>query len=229
MTTRVRKPDTDDYKKLARVMKYLQNFPYLPLILGSDGKGNIYWPVDAAFAVHNNMRGHTGAHMSMGQGTVIGISAKQKMNTRSSTEAELVGVDQPLPMILWSRLFSTAQGMKFDDNILYQDNESAIRMENNGKASCTKRTKYIEIQYFYIIDKSKLGEITIEHCPTKKMIGDYFTKPLAGLLFKKFRNIIMGNVDGDMPKYRNSNKKSCEARQIRELAITKKSKQAANE
>ena len=70
LCTRVTFPDTDDYKKLACVMKYLQQFPHLPLILGSDGKGNIYWSVDAAFAVHNDMRGHTGAHMSLGQGTI---------------------------------------------------------------------------------------------------------------------------------------------------------------
>ena len=229
LCTRVHEPDSDDYGKLARVMKYLQQTPHLPLILGSDGKGNIYWSVDAAFAVHNDMRGHTGAHMSFGQGTVIGISSKQKMNTRSSTEAELVGVDQPLPLILWSRLFSAAQGMNIDDNILYQDNESAIRMEQNGKASCTKRTKHIEIRYFYITDKSKSGEITIEHCPTKEMIGDYFTKPLAGSLFKKFRNIILGINDADMPKYRTIYHKAMADRKAKELAILNRRKLAANE
>ena len=151
------------------------------------------------------------------------------MNTRSSTEAELVGVDQPLPLILWSRLFCTAQGMKIDDNILYQDNESAIRMETNGKASCTKRTKHIEIRYFYITDKVKSGEVTIEHCPTKEMIGDYFTKPLAGALFKKFRNIILGVNEGDMPKYRKAYLKSTEYRKKKELAIADKKRLAANE
>ena len=175
LCTRVHEPDLDDQKKLTRVMKYLQSTAHLPLILGLDGKGNIYWSVDAAFAVHSDMRGHTGAHMSMGHGTIVAMSSKQKMNTRSSTEAELVGVDQPLLLILWSRLFSEAQGMNIHDNILYQDNESAIQMERNGKASCTKRTKHIEIRYFYITDKVKSGEINIEHCPTKEMIGDYFT------------------------------------------------------
>ena len=56
------------------------------------------------------------------------------MNTQSSTKAELVGVDELLLLILWSRLFALAQGMHIDDNILYQDNRSAIHMETNGKA-----------------------------------------------------------------------------------------------
>ena len=222
LCTRVHDPDTDDLKKLTRVMKYLQQSAHLPLILGSDNKGNIYWSVDAAFAVHSDMRGHTGAHMSMGQGTIVAMSSKQKINTRSSTEAELVGVDQPLPLILWSRLFSQSQGITIDDNILYQDNESAIRMEKNGKASCTKRTKHIEIRYFYITDKVKSGEINIEHCPTKEMIGDYFTKPLAGSLFKKFRNLILGINDGDMIKYKNAYNKSTADRLAKERDIVNK-------
>ena len=126
LCTRIMAPDVDDYKKLASVMKYLQMFPHLPLILGSDGKGDICWSVDAAFAVHKDMRGHTGAHMTIGQGTGVIISTKQKLNTKSSTECELVGVDEPLPMMLWTRLFAIAQLMNVDDNILYQDNISSI-------------------------------------------------------------------------------------------------------
>ena len=74
--TRITTPDVNDYKKLASVMKYLHIYPHLPRILGSDGEGNIYWSVDAAFAVHNDTRGHTGAHMTLGQGTVVSISTK---------------------------------------------------------------------------------------------------------------------------------------------------------
>ena len=55
LCTRIMEPDIDDYKKLASVMKYIQMYLNLPLILGSDGKGNIYWSVDAAFTVHNDM------------------------------------------------------------------------------------------------------------------------------------------------------------------------------
>ena len=73
------------------------------------------------------MQGHTGTHLTLGQGTVVSIFTKQKLNTKSSTECELMGVDEPLPMMLWTRLFAIAhQIMNIDDNILYQDNISAI-------------------------------------------------------------------------------------------------------
>ena len=133
---------------------------------------------------------------------------------------------KPLPMMLWYRLFTIAQLMNIDDDILYQqDNISAIQMGTNGKASCTKRTKHQEIRYFYITDKVKSGDITIEYCPTKEMTLDYFTKPLAGALFKKFRDIISGINDGDIPIYQYV--KAIADQKSLELAITQKVYQPA--
>ncbi len=56
----------------------------------------------AAYAVHKDCRGHTGAGISFGQGIALSYSWKQKINTKSSTEAELVGVDDALGYILWA-------------------------------------------------------------------------------------------------------------------------------
>ena len=61
------------------------------------------WYVDASFAVHPNMHGHTGGGMTMGRGGLISVSTKQKLNTNSSTESELVGIDDVMPIILWTQ------------------------------------------------------------------------------------------------------------------------------
>jgi len=45
-----------------------------------------------------------------------------------------------------------AQGIEVKDNILYQDNKSAMLLENNGQASSSKRTKHINIRYYYVAD-----------------------------------------------------------------------------
>ena len=58
------------------------------------------WGVDASYAAHENMRGHIGRTVSIGKdgrGSIISISKKKKLNTKSSTEAELIGVDDPMP------------------------------------------------------------------------------------------------------------------------------------
>jgi hypothetical protein len=91
LTTRVREPDRDDWTKLAHMVKYLRGPTDLPLILSANCSGVLKWWVDGSFGVHPNMRGHTGGGLSMGQGFPIVSSTKQKLNTRSSTESELVG------------------------------------------------------------------------------------------------------------------------------------------
>ena len=164
------------------------------------------------------MRSHTGAVILFGLGAALSMSTKQKINTKSSTEAELVGVDDSLPFNIWCLYFLQEQGyrgqssnpqdaqeLKFlgDKNILYQDNTSSIKLETNGKASSTKRTRHINIRYFLVTDKIQKGEInTVECCPTEEMIADYFTKPLQGGQFKRFRNQIMGLSEEEFTAYK---------------------------
>lgn len=77
-----------------------------------------------------------------------------------------------------------------------------IKLETNGKASSTKQTRHINIQYFLVTDRIKHRDITsVKYCPTGKMIADYFTKPLLGSLFRKFRNAIMGCTDAEYLAY----------------------------
>jgi hypothetical protein len=134
--------------------------------------------------------------MSMGLGGVNSSSQKQKLNTKSSTEAELVGVADILSQVLWTRYFLEAQGYG-TNSVLHQDNQASIRMEENGKASSGRRTRHINIRYFFIADRVAKKEVSIIYCPTKLMVADYFTKPLQGALFYKFRDQILGVVPMD--------------------------------
>jgi hypothetical protein len=199
LTTRVRAPDKDDWTKLVHLMKYLRGTRTLPLILSANKSGILKWWVDASFAVHPNMRGHSGGGLSLGRGFPIVSSTKQKLNTRSSTETEIVGADDFMPAICWTRYFMEAQGYQVKDNVLFQDNKSAILLEKNGKASSSKRTKHINIRYFFITDRVNKGDVSLVWCPTGDMIGDFMTKPLQGALFRKFRDQIMGVIPARDP------------------------------
>jgi hypothetical protein len=123
--------------------------------------------------------------------------------TKSLTEAEIVGVDDSLGYILWTRYFMEERGCDMEPSLLYQDNMSAILLETNGKASSLRRTKHIKVKYFYIKEKVDDGEIVIEHCPTEQMWTDINTKPKQGKVFRKFR----GHVMGIPTKYNNDNYK----------------------
>jgi hypothetical protein len=85
-----------------------------------------------------------------------------------------------------------AQGYGVKDNVLFQDNKSSILLEKNGKILSSKRTKHINIRYFFNTDRVKKEEVSVVLCPTGDMIGEFATKPLQGTLFPKFRDQIMG-------------------------------------
>ena len=84
------------------------------------------------------------------------------------------------------------QGYEFVNNVIYQDNQSAMKMEINGRNSCTGNSRHIDIRYFFTKDRIEKGEMKIEYCPTYRMVADYFTKPLQGKPFNFMRDIIMG-------------------------------------
>ena len=84
------------------------------------------------------------------------------------------------------------QGYPIKDNTLFEDNQSEIRMLKNGRNSCTGNLRHIHIRYFFVKDRVDKGEIKVEYCPTEQMLADFYTKPLQGSLFRKFRDVIMG-------------------------------------
>lgn len=129
--------------------------------------------------------------MTLGEGTISSVSTKQKVMSRSSTEAELVGLDDVISKVLWSKLFIEAQGHKVKTTVIYRDNTSSMKLEQNGKASSGKRTRHFNIKYFYVTDLIQRNEVQIEYCPTDAMIADYMTKPLVGAKFFHFREHLM--------------------------------------
>ena len=193
LCTRVKSPTVDDWNKLIRMFKYCNATRKDKLFLWADDLHVIKWWVDSAFAVHDDFKSHTGACMSYGGGMAQSLSRKQKLNTRSSTESELVAPDDASVLMLWTMLFLEAQGYLIEQNILFQDNKSTIQLENNGKESSTKRTRALNIRCFFLHDQIKKGNIKVEYCPTGEMHADYFTKPLQGALFLKHKAKIMGH------------------------------------
>ena len=139
-----------------------------------DGTNIARWYTDASFAVHPDMKSHTGYIMTLGKGAVIASSTKQKINTKSSTESELVGADEATTPLLWSKWFMEEQGYNIKP-IMYQDNQSSMKLEQNGKESSSKRTRHINIRYFFITDCIARKELKVEYCPTDDMIADYLT------------------------------------------------------
>jgi hypothetical protein len=192
LCTRVSWPDADDWLKLKRVLQYLRGTLDIFLTLGADDITKMKSWVDVSYGIHDDCKSHTGGVMSWGWGVLLSKCQKQKLNTKSSTESEIVGVSDYLPNVIWARMFLGAQGFDITENILYQDNQSSIKIEKNGKKSSGQKTKHMDNRYFWIKDRLQSEGIEVKYCPTEKMLADFFTKPLQGSLFRKFRDIVLG-------------------------------------
>jgi hypothetical protein len=116
-------------------MKYLRGTAGLPLTLEAGDMSILKWWIDASFATHADMKSHTGVMLTLGKGATYAVSTKQKLNTKSSTESEVVGVDNRMPQVLWTRYFLEAQGYGINESVINQDNQSSMLLENNGRAS----------------------------------------------------------------------------------------------
>ena len=167
LCTRVSKSTNEDWEKLRRVLQYLQHTIEMPRIIGADGMKYMLTYVDASYAIHQDMKGHTGGAMTMGHGLIHHKSSKQRLNTKSSTETEVVGASDYIPWTVWAKRFLNEQGYNLDRNIFYQDNMSAMKIEKNGRKSCGEKSRHIHIRYFFIKDILEKENIELVHCPTE--------------------------------------------------------------
>ena len=101
-------------------------------MLAAGSLTELFTGADASYAMHDDMKSHTGGVMSFGRGVISTKSTKQKLNTKSSTEAEVVGVSDYLPSTIWTENFWSHQGNNLEESIIYQDNTSSMRLERNG-------------------------------------------------------------------------------------------------
>ncbi len=111
------------------MIEYLRGDQDRPLVLSAENEGLLMWYLDALFAVHPNMCGHTGGGLTMGQRFPTVASWKQKLNMKSLTESQLVGVNDMMPIMLWTCYSLLSQGYVIVENLLLQDNKSSILLE----------------------------------------------------------------------------------------------------
>ena len=103
LCTRVKYSTERDYKKLARVISYLQERNHsssIDLIVGADTSGKVIWNVDASYMAHPDCKSHTVACLTFDHENVLSLSSKQKIATQNSTKAELVGVNDAMTFVM---------------------------------------------------------------------------------------------------------------------------------
>jgi hypothetical protein len=128
LTRRVMNPQRDDWTKLVRTIKCLRKTRAKGMKLKLGEFISILAHIDVSYRVHWDMKSHTGVVIGIGQGPVYAKGGTQKLNTKSSTEAELVGVSDSTGQVVWTRNFLLEQSYNMGPATSYQDNVSTIAL-----------------------------------------------------------------------------------------------------
>jgi hypothetical protein len=190
---RVLAPTREDERKAARFVGYVESTRDLTLRLRCYLPPKVSIFIDASFAVHPNMRSHSGVCITMGVGVFYSKSTAQKLVTTSSCHAETVALAKGLQQGLWRQYFIESQGYPTTPITVFQDNQSTIKLIENGRPT-SELSRYIRIGYFWVPDLMLKKIIKLIYCPTEFMIVDIMTKPLQGSLVGIMRDRIMGVV-----------------------------------
>ena len=189
LSTQVTKPNIDDLKKLDRAIRYVRDHLGQGIRLRSKCKDKgifVTAHIDASFGCHDNGKSHTGVCVSLGDGPVFVRSVKQRIVTKSSTEAELVALSDEAGVVFHIEEFLSAQGYKCV-SVIGQDNQSTIAMISE-KTKESMRTRHIKVRYFWLRERIKRKEINLLYVPAGKMLADMLTKPMQGNMFRSFLN-----------------------------------------
>jgi hypothetical protein len=191
LTTRVTKSNLDDMVKLGKLLKYIRKTKDSGIVLRPGELGlQVRCYIDAAYGVHDNGKSVTGSVVVIGEaGPLHAKSSKQKIVTKSSTEAELVAASDSANQALFIREFLMEQGYKMKPVTIYQDNLSCMALISKGRPS-SERTRHMSIRNFWIKDKVVDGDVVIEHLGTKDMFANLLTKPLQGAQFVRERDML---------------------------------------
>ena len=190
LVRRVQSPDADDWEKMVRVIQYIRGTKGYGITLSGESNLSVTAFIDASYAVHSDMKSHTGSIITLGKGPVYAKSGIQRLNTTSSAESELVALSDSTGQVIWTRQFLEQQGYTVGPATVYEDNQSAIKLAENGRSN-SSRTRHIAIRYFFVSDKIASGEIKVEYLNTSDMIADILTKPLQGALFRRLRSLLL--------------------------------------
>lgn len=181
LTTRVTCGNEDDMDKLDRVLMYINGSEASVLTLSCAGSIRVEAFVDVAFGSHEDGKSQTGVLHKIGEATVMAKSQKQKMVSKDSTEAELVGLTDRVDAVLRLDEFMRLQGHDMIVPVIYQDNQSTITLVTKGGGKY--RNVHLRVRQRRLMEKINNKELSIAYMPTGNMAADVLTKPLQGLLF----------------------------------------------
>jgi hypothetical protein len=196
LCTRVQEATVEDRDKLDRVLGYLRWTEEYVLVLKPYVEGKITAYVDAAYALHNDSRSHTGVVIYVGETLVYVSSKKQKCMSKSPTEAELIALTDNVGLIeLFHEFLEFLTMRRVDPPTIYQDCNAVVSLVTKGGGQT--RTKHLRARMNLGKEMVDKGRAEVKHICAEKMEADRFSKPYNPAEHKKFAERLVVRVNGD--------------------------------
>ena len=184
LATKVNQCTVGDVDKLQRLVRYIGATREKGVVLMPGATGiSVKLFVDASYGVHHDGKSHTGSCIVIGE---LGAVHCRSIVTKSSTEAELVGLSDSANQGIFIRNFLLAQGYQMGPVTILEDNQSSMALIEKSRSEA-KRTRHIQIRYFWVKERVDTGEARIEYLRTEDMYANVLDKPLQGAQFVRER------------------------------------------
>jgi hypothetical protein len=199
LATKSAAPTAEYYNDALKIVAYVSNTKHRCMLFSSKVSMIPSIFADSSHLLHEDARGHGGIILSLGSAPILTKSYKLKLNTRSSTESELVVLEAATSYSKWWHLLlSELQILKESSIIIYQDNLSAIRMVENQ--TFDNLNKHL-VNRVHLINNELVNKlIRVKYCPTDRMLADMLTKILDKITMKKLLLLMNFFIQEDRPR-----------------------------
>ena len=177
-------PTETDWSDLQHLLYYLNREPEHWIVHDpSDLQLRAY--ADSSYNITPEGSSHYGYLLTVGHSLVGLKGGRIKTVVRSSTEAEIVGVNEVTSEVLWARDVLIELGYPQQEIHIAEDNNSCITMLQTEPRNFQANSRHVRVKWAFFRQEAEKDLIKLGYCPTEKMRADILTKPLRGNAFKE--------------------------------------------
>jgi len=186
-------PREHHLKAVKRILRYLAGTTTHGLILRPARDFNIRGFSDSDWGTDlDDRKSTTGYCIYIGSNLVSWTSNKQKVVSKSSTEAEYRSVAAALTDIIWIKSLLTELRVSSSVPHLYTDNHGAVLLAANPVKHSS--SKHFELDLHFVRDYVQQQRLQLTHLPSRFQVADILTKPLSSSSFCSFRDKLMVGI-----------------------------------
>jgi hypothetical protein len=175
------------------VLRYLKGATDLGITYYRDNNENLFVYTDSNYLdriLRGDGRSTSGYGVYLAGGLISWSSRRQHCVTTSSTEAEYIGQANAIKQIITATQFLLELRLPIIHTPikLYADNTSSQSLAH--KPSARPQSGHIDAAMHFQREKVETGLVDIIHVASQDNAADGFTKPLNGVKFARFRELL---------------------------------------